>query len=65
MGEIHPERVGQKRDSAKAPEIKALRFFNMKLTHDFNAKNDEAALALTLPAVNYIGTCSPKKQNNS
>lgn len=52
----------RKRDSSEVPEIKALRLFNMKLSHDFNAKNDEAALALTLPAVNYIGTCSPKSR---
>ena len=53
--------LDRRRDSAKAPEIKALRLFNMNLSHDFNVKNDEAALALTLPAVNYIGTCSPQK----
>lgn len=65
MGEIHPERVGQKRDSAKAPETKALRLFNMKLPHDFDTKNDEVSPALTVPAVNYVGIYSPKKQNNS
>lgn len=41
---------------------KALRLFNMKITHDFDAKNDETTLALTLPAVNYVGTYSPKRR---
>lgn len=34
--------LDRKRDFSKAPEIKALRLFNMKLPHDFNIKNDEA-----------------------
>ena len=50
----------RKRDSSEVPEIKALRLFNMRLTHDFNAKNDEATFALALTAVNYVGTHSPK-----
>lgn len=36
----------------------------MKLTHDFNAKNDEATFALALTAVNYVGTHSPKNRVN-
>ena len=65
MGEIHPERVGQKRDSAKAPEIKALRFFNMKLTHDFNAKNDEVRSRFDLACCALRWKILPKKRNNS
>lgn len=65
MGRIHPKRVGQKRDFAKAPEIKVLRLFNMKLPHDFNTKNDEAKprfdLARRAPRWNIL----PPKQNNS
>ena len=55
-----PNELDRKRDFAKAPEIKALRLFNMKLPHDFNIKNDEATFALALTAVNYVGTHSPK-----
>lgn len=62
MVKIHQKELDRKRDFSKAPEIKALRLFNMKITHDFDAKNDETTLALTLPAVNYVGTYSPKRR---
>ena len=60
-----PKELDRKRNSSKTPEIKVLRLLNMKIPHDFNAKNDEAALTLALPAVNYVGTYSPQKENYS
>lgn len=57
--------LDRKMDSAKAPETKVLRLFNMKLPHDFNTKNDEAKPRFDLACCELRWNILPKKQNNS